>query len=41
MIALTILLFIGILALLIIAHEWGHFIVARKAGIRVDEFGFG
>ncbi|MCR4323024.1 MAG: RIP metalloprotease RseP, partial [Candidatus Azambacteria bacterium] len=33
--------FIGILALLIIAHEWGHFIVARKAGIRVDEFGFG
>ncbi|MEK7487962.1 MAG: RIP metalloprotease RseP [Patescibacteria group bacterium] len=41
MIALTILLFIGILALLIVAHEWGHFIVARKAGIRVDEFGFG
>lgn len=41
MIALTILLFIGILALLIVAHEWGHFIVARKSGIRVDEFGFG
>lgn len=41
MIALTILLFIGILALLIVTHEWGHFIVARKSGIRVDEFGFG
>ncbi|MBI5913252.1 RIP metalloprotease RseP [Candidatus Azambacteria bacterium] len=41
MIALTIVLFIGILALLIVAHEWGHFIVARKSGIRVDEFGFG
>ena len=41
MIALTVLLFIGILALLIVAHEWGHFIVARKSGIRVDEFGFG
>ena len=22
-------------------HEWGHFIVAKKVGMRVDEFGFG
>ncbi|OGD24217.1 hypothetical protein A2Z10_02875 [Candidatus Azambacteria bacterium RBG_16_47_10] len=38
---ITVLLFFGILATLILVHEWGHFIVARKAGIRVDEFGFG
>lgn len=38
---ITILLFFGILAALILVHEWGHFMVARKSGIRVDEFGFG
>lgn len=25
----------------VIAHEFGHFIVAKKSGIRVDEFAFG
>src|SRR3989338_6445665 len=29
------------LLVLVIAHEWGHFIVAKKTGMRVDEFGFG
>lgn len=29
------------LAVLIIVHEYGHFIVAKKGGIRVDEFGLG
>lgn len=24
-----------------VSHEWGHFIVAKKSGIRVDEFAFG
>ncbi len=38
---LTILLFILLLGLLVLAHEWGHFIVARKLGIRVEEFAFG
>jgi regulator of sigma E protease len=38
---MSILLFIIILAILILAHEFGHFIVAKKAGIRVDEFGVG
>ena len=37
----TIVLFIALLAALILIHEWGHFFVARKAGIRVDEFGLG
>lgn len=38
---MTIILFIIILAILILVHEFGHFIVAKKSGIRVDEFGLG
>ena len=38
---MSILIFIIILAILILAHEFGHFIVAKKSGVRVDEFGLG
>lgn len=38
---LTLLIFIAILALLVLAHEFGHFIIARKNGVKVEEFGFG
>ena len=38
---MSILLFIIILATLILVHEFGHFIAAKRAGIRVDEFGIG
>jgi len=38
---MSILIFIIILAVLIFVHELGHFITAKKAGIRVDEFGIG
>lgn len=38
---MTLIIFIIVLAVLILAHEFGHFIVAKKAGIRVDEFGLG
>ncbi len=38
---LPILVFILILAVLVIAHEFGHFIMAKRAGMQVDEFGFG
>lgn len=38
---MTILIFIIILGLLILSHEFGHFIVAKKSGVRVHEFGFG
>ncbi len=38
---MSIFLFIIILAVLILAHEFGHFIAAKRAGIRVDEFGIG
>jgi len=37
----TILIFIIILGLLIFVHELGHFIMARRAGMKVEEFGFG
>lgn len=38
---LTILIFIVLLGLLVFVHELGHFVVARRNGITVDEFGFG
>ena len=38
---ITIVSFIVVFTLLALAHELGHFIWARKAGIRVLEFGFG
>ncbi len=38
---MNILIFIVILLILVLVHEFGHFIVAKKSGIRVDEFGFG
>lgn len=37
----TIILFLLLLSLLVLAHEWGHYIVARKSGMTVEEFGFG
>jgi len=37
---LIVTLFI-VLAVLILVHEFGHFIVAKRNGIRVDEFGLG
>ncbi len=36
-----IILFILVLFVLVLVHEWGHFIVAKKTGMRVDEFGIG
>ncbi|MFQ5613697.1 MAG: RIP metalloprotease [Anaerolineae bacterium] len=38
---ITVIAFILILSLLIFVHELGHFIVAKRAGIVVEEFGFG
>lgn len=38
---MTLLLFIAILSLLVFVHELGHFLAAKKAGILVEEFGFG
>jgi regulator of sigma E protease len=38
---LTAIVFIITLAILIFVHELGHFLVARRNGIKADEFGFG
>ena len=38
---MSIIIFIIVLLVLVLAHEFGHFIVAKKMGIRVDEFAFG
>lgn len=38
---LTIIIFLLILSLLVIVHEWGHFYTARKCGMKVYEFGLG
>jgi len=37
----TIFVFIAVFALLILAHELGHFWVARRNGVMAEEFGFG
>ncbi|OGH66344.1 MAG: RIP metalloprotease RseP [Candidatus Magasanikbacteria bacterium RIFCSPHIGHO2_02_FULL_47_14] len=37
----TALLFILVLSVLVVVHEFGHFITARKSGMRVYEFGLG
>lgn len=37
----TIIAFILILSVLVLIHELGHFLVAKKLGIKVEEFGFG
>ncbi len=38
---ITILSFVGVLAVLILAHELGHFVTAKVAGVKVQEFGLG
>jgi len=37
----TIAAFLGVLIVLVLVHEVGHFIVAKRAGITVQEFGIG
>lgn len=38
---MSVILFLLVLFILVLVHEWGHFIVAKKTGMRVDEFGIG
>lgn len=40
-ILITVIAFIVILSVLVLIHELGHFLVAKKLGIKVEEFGFG
>lgn len=38
---ITIIIFLLLLSVLVLIHEAGHFFVAKKLGIKVEEFGFG
>ena len=37
----TIIIFILVLSVLVLAHESGHFFTARKFGVKSEEFGLG
>jgi regulator of sigma E protease len=37
----TIFIFLGVLAVLVLVHELGHFITAKRNGVGAEEFGFG
>ena len=41
MFIIQIIQFFLVLSVLILVHEAGHFFVAKKAGVKVEEFGFG
>lgn len=38
---LTLIVFLIVLSVLILVHELGHFLIAKRVGIKVEEFGFG
>lgn len=37
----TLIIFLLVISVLIFVHEAGHFVVAKRTGMRVEEFGFG
>lgn len=39
MVLFSIVVFVIVLGLLVFVHEAGHFLVAKKSGMKVDEFG--
>lgn len=38
---MNLIIFILVLSVLVIVHEWGHYITAKKLGIRVEKFSVG
>jgi len=38
---MSFIIFIVILSILILVHEWGHFITARSCGVKVEQFALG
>ncbi len=38
---MSLLIFMLILSILIMVHEWGHYITARKCGVKVEQFALG
>lgn len=41
MLIATLIIFLFVLGILVFVHEAGHFIMAKRAGMKVEEFGFG
>jgi regulator of sigma E protease len=38
---ITFLIFLLVISVLVFVHELGHFVMAKRAGMKVEEFGFG
>lgn len=38
---MSFIVFIFILSILVLVHEWGHYIAAKKCGVRVEQFSLG
>ena len=38
---ITVIVFVLVFSVLVLVHEFGHFYMAKKSGIKVEEFGFG
>lgn len=38
---MSMLIFLTVLSLLILVHEWGHFITAKSVGVKVEKFSLG
>ena len=38
---MAVIVFLIILSILILVHEWGHFITAKKCGVKVEQFSLG
>ncbi len=38
---MNLLIFLAVLSVLIVVHEWGHFIAARRLGVGVEKFSLG
>lgn len=38
---ITILVFLAVLGVMVFVHEMGHFLIAKKNGVKVEEFAFG
>lgn len=38
---ITTTIFLVILSVLVLVHEFGHFLAAKKTGVKIEEFGFG
>ncbi len=38
---MSLIIFMLILSILILVHEWGHFITAKKCGVKIEQFALG